>query len=131
MDPAVFAAVIAASVSLLTLIVSVVAQAYGIRKTSSGTAETLKQLDRTLAEQRDRTLNERFATAADRLGSDKPPAVQLAGVYAMAGLADDWEKNRQTCVDVLCAYLRMPYVPDPGDEASVPERLAFQADRKS
>jgi Pentapeptide repeats (9 copies) len=36
----------------------------------------------------------------------------------MAGLADDWEKkeNRQTCVDVLCAYLRLPYDPAPGDE---------------
>src|SRR5262249_20081588 len=32
------------------------------------------QLDRTLAEQRTQTLNERFATAADKLGSDKPPA---------------------------------------------------------
>jgi hypothetical protein len=40
MNPAVVAAVIAASVSLLTLIVSVVAQTYGIRKTSSGTEET-------------------------------------------------------------------------------------------
>jgi hypothetical protein len=26
----------------------------------------------------------------------------------MAGLADDWEENRQACADVLCAYLRMP-----------------------
>jgi hypothetical protein len=24
----------------------------------------------------------------------------------MAGLADDWKQNRQTCVDVLCGYLR-------------------------
>ena len=23
--------------------------------------------------------------------------------------------RRQTCIDVLCAYLRMPYEPDPGD----------------
>jgi hypothetical protein len=38
------------------------------------------QLDSTLAEQRTRTLNERFATAASQLGSDKPPAVRLAGV---------------------------------------------------
>jgi hypothetical protein len=30
----------------------------------------------------------------------------------MVGLADDWEGQRQTCVDVLCAYLRIPY--DPG-----------------
>ena len=40
----------------------------------------------------------------------------------MAGLADDWPENRQTCVDVLCAYLRMPYEPDPGESASAPER---------
>ena len=48
----------------------------------------------------------------------------------MAGLADDWPENRQTCVDVLCAYLRMPYEPDPGDEAPGPERLAFRASRE-
>lgn len=96
-------------------------------------SKTLKaqseQLDRTLAEQRIRTLNERFATAAGQLGSDKP-AVRLAGVYAMAGLADDWAENRQTCVDVLCAYLRMPYEPDPGQEVSQQQRLAFQALRQ-
>jgi hypothetical protein len=50
-----------------------------------------EQLDRTLAEQRTRTLNERFDTVAEQLGSDKPPAVRLAAVYAMAGLADDWQ----------------------------------------
>ena len=88
------------------------------------------QLEATLAEQRTRTLNERFSTAADKLGGDKPPAVRLAGVYAMAGLADDWKENRQTCVDVLCAYLRMPYEPDPGDQALGPDRLAFRANRE-
>ena len=119
MNPAVVAAIIAAGVSVLTLIGTLTAQYYGRRATS-------KELDRTLAEQRTRTLNERFATAADRLGSDKPPAVRVAGVYAMAGLADEWEENRQTCVEVLCGYLRMPYEPDPGDKASEPERLAFR-----
>ena len=76
-----------------------------------------EQLDSTLAEQRTRTLNERFDTVAEQLGSDKSPAVRLAAVYAMAGLADDWQDHRQTCVDVLCAYLRMPYEPGPGDDA--------------
>src|SRR5690349_14788089 len=123
MGSAVVAAIIAASVSVLTLIGTLAAQYFGRRATS-------RELDRTLAEQRTRTLNERFATAADRLGSDKPPAVRLAGVYAMAGLADDWEKNRQTCVDVLCGYLRMPYEPDRGDKAPRPERLAFRASRE-
>src|SRR6516164_1439959 len=122
MSPEVTAAIIAASVSFLTLIGTLAAQYFGRRATS-------KQLDKTLAEQRTRTLNERFATAAEQLGSDKP-AVRLAGVYAMAGLADDWEENRQTCVDVLCAYLRMPYEPDPGQDAPEPQRLAFQAIRE-
>jgi hypothetical protein len=86
------------------------------------------QLDRTLTEQRTRTLNERFATATGQLGSDTP-TIRLAGVYAMAGLADDWEENRQTCVDVLCAYLRIPYEPDPGQDAPE-QQLAFQAIRE-
>jgi len=133
MSPEVTAAIIAASVSGLTLIGTLAAQYFGRRATSRDTQQALeeqrKQLDKTLAEQRTRTLNERFATAAEQLGSDKP-AVRLAGVYAMAGLADDWEENRQTCVDVLCAYLRMPYEPDPGQDAPAPLRLAFQAIRE-
>jgi hypothetical protein len=48
----------------------------------------------------------------------------------MAGLADDWQDHRQMCVDVLCAYLRMPYEPGPGDDAPVEKRLAFQASRE-
>ena len=47
-------------------------------------------MNQTLGEQRTRTFNERFATTAEQLGSDNPPEVRLAGVYAMAGLADDW-----------------------------------------
>src|SRR5262245_16345958 len=123
MNPAVVAAIIAASVSVLTLIGTLAAQYFGRRATS-------KELDRTVAEQRARMLNERFATAADRLGIDKPPAVRLAGVYAMAGLADDWPANRQTCVDVLCAYLRLPYEPDPGDDAPTEKRLDFHGGRE-
>src|SRR6516162_7610720 len=134
MEPQVVAAIIAAGVSALTLIGTLAAQYFGRRATSQDTKEAFKeqreQLDRTLAEQRTRTLNERFATAAGQLGSDKPPAVRLAGVYAMAGLADDWEANRQTCVDVLCAYLRLPYDPDPGEDADSAERAAYQANRE-
>ena len=47
----------------------------------------------------------------------------------MAGLADDWPENRQTCVDILCAYLRLPYEPDPGDEPPA-ERAAYRANRE-
>src|SRR5690348_13850081 len=48
----------------------------------------------------------------------------------MAGLADDWPESRQTCVDVLCGYLPMPYEPDPGQNAPRPERFALQASRE-
>jgi pentapeptide repeat protein len=149
MSPQVEAAIIAASVGVLTLIATVATQYLGRRATSRDTEKTLdrtfaqqreqldktlaeqrEQLDRTLTEQRTRTLNERFATAAGQLGGDKPPAVRLAGVYAMAGLADDWKENRQTCVDVLCAHLRMPYYPDPGQDAPEPKRLTYRANRE-
>jgi uncharacterized protein YjbI with pentapeptide repeats len=83
------------------------------------------------AEEREaaRLFNERFATAAGQLGNDSP-AVQLAGLYAMAGLADDWPQQRQTCVDVLCAYLRMPYEPEPTADAPAQMRQAFRAGRE-
>lgn len=57
-------------------------------------------------------LTERYATASSLLGHEEP-AVRLAGVYAVAALADDWPGQRQACIDVLCAYLRMPYQPQP------------------
>ncbi|MEU2565134.1 pentapeptide repeat-containing protein [Streptomyces longispororuber] len=58
---------------------------------------------------------ERFSQAVEQLGSDSP-AVRLGGVHALAGLADDAPTHdlRQTCIDVLCAYLRLPFSPDPG-----------------
>src|SRR5215831_4976237 len=89
-----------------------------------------EQPDRTLADQRTRTLNERFDTVAERLDTDRPPAVRVAGVYAMAGLADDWPQHRQMCVEVLCACLRMPYEPEPADDAPVEKRLAWRAGRE-
>ncbi|MFF3113437.1 pentapeptide repeat-containing protein [Kitasatospora sp. NPDC057904] len=82
-----------------------------------------------LEHERTRLLNERFATAAGLLGHDEA-ACRLAGVHAMAGLADDWSEHRQTCIDVLCAYLRMPYSPRPGATAPAEERLNWQAGRE-
>jgi hypothetical protein len=54
----------------------------------------------------------RYSAAAEQLGHEAAP-VRLAGAYALARLADDWPDERQACVDVLCAYLRLPYDPDP------------------
>ncbi len=57
-------------------------------------------------------LRDRYTNAAEQLGDDSA-AVRLAGVFAMAALADDWSMRSeaaesQTCIDVLCAYLRAP-----------------------
>ncbi|MER7788800.1 pentapeptide repeat-containing protein [Streptomyces sp. NPDC097640] len=54
---------------------------------------------------------ERFTTAVSQLGAESA-AVRLGGVHALAGLADDapTRELRQTCIDVLCAYLRLPYL---------------------
>ncbi|MEV7457540.1 pentapeptide repeat-containing protein [Pseudarthrobacter oxydans] len=82
------------------------------------TAERQHTLDERKQGAVDKTdLRARYTTAAEQLGHEKP-AVRLAGVYAMAALADDWhsaeeDEQRQICVDVLCAYLRMEYAPEP------------------
>ncbi|WP_433711539.1 pentapeptide repeat-containing protein [Nocardia sp. CA-084685] len=60
---------------------------------------------------------ERFGAAAGQLGASDV-AVRIAGVYAMAGAADESDGlRRQQCIDVLCGYLRLPYDPDHGGSA--------------
>jgi hypothetical protein len=56
----------------------------------------------------ERRITELYTKAAEQLGSDKAP-VRLAGLYALERLAQDNPTQRQTIVNVLCAYLRMPY----------------------
>lgn len=72
-----------------------------------------------------------YTRAADQIGSDKAP-VRLAGMYALERLAQENPEQRQTIVNVLCAYLRMPYTlpdePFPTDDAA-PEVLATHRDR--
>jgi hypothetical protein len=82
---------------------------------TSGTGQTVSY--RKQRGEEDKAFTDRYAAAAEHLGHGKA-AVRLAGVYALARLADDWEPHRQTCIDVLCAYLRMPYdpeSPEPGE----------------
>lgn len=72
----------------------------------------------------ERRVTELYGKAADQLGSDKAP-VRLAGVYALERLAQDQPQHRQTVVNLLCAYLRMPYTPpkDQGDKEAAQEQL--------
>ena len=64
----------------------------------------------TITDATERRVTELYAKAADQLGSDKAP-VRLAGLYALERLAQDNPSQRQTIVNVICAYLQMPYTP--------------------
>ena len=65
-----------------------------------------------------RRITELYTKAADQLGSDQAP-VRLAGLYALERLAHSTAEHRQTIVDVICAYLRMPYTPPPPETPQV------------
>ena len=99
----------------IKIVLSLVA---GIGAVVALTVAYRKQDHSEAAEHREDTklFTERFTKASEQLGSDQA-AVRLAGVYALAGLADDWKDGRQTCIEVLCAYMRMPYTP-PADDTS-------------
>ncbi|WP_053717863.1 pentapeptide repeat-containing protein [Saccharothrix sp. NRRL B-16348] len=60
----------------------------------------------------ERRTTELFTRAVEHLGSDKVP-VRYGGLYALERLAQDNPQYRQTTVNVLCAYLRVPYAPRP------------------
>lgn len=67
-------------------------------------------------------LLKRFAASAEQLGNEQP-SVRIAGLYAMARLADDWPDQRQVCVNVLCGYVRMPWDLDDRRDAQVHQSL--------
>ena len=58
----------------------------------------------------ERRITELYTKAVEQLGSDKAP-VRLGGLYALERLAQDNQAQRQTIVNVICAYLRMPFPP--------------------
>lgn len=76
--------------------------------------------------------NDRFTAAYTELGNEQA-AARLGAVYALAHLADDAPTTelRQTCISVLCSYLRMPHAPEPeGDGSGPTERQEYEAFRE-
>jgi hypothetical protein len=70
--------------------------------------------------ERESNFHDRFTAAATQL-SDVKSGIRQAGAYALAALANDWDRHgketgdpalgraeRQVCIDILCAYLRDP-----------------------
>lgn len=73
----------------------------------------------------DKLFTERYTQAVAQLGIPAA-AVRLGGVYALARIADDSERDRPTCIKVLCAYLRMPYDPKTAEPAEQQVRTTAQ-----
>ncbi|MEU6741925.1 hypothetical protein [Streptosporangium sandarakinum] len=65
-------------------------------------------------------MTELYTKAVEQLGRDKA-ALRLGGLYALERLAQDSPGHRQIIVNVICAYLRMPYTPPEPAPAPDPE----------
>ena len=60
-------------------------------------------------EEQDRTYErELYAKAVEQLGHEKAP-VRLGALYSLERLGEDRPERQQIIVDVICAYLRMPF----------------------
>ncbi len=87
-------------------------------------ATVLTDLDAT-----ERRITELYTKAVEQLGNDKAP-VRLGGLYALERLAQDNPAHRQTIVNVICAYLRMPFSPTaPPMSKPEPEAADEQGER--
>lgn len=83
----------------------------------------LDNRERALAHQQhdaaERRLTELYLKAVEQLGSAHA-AVRHGGLYALERVAQDNPSQRQTVVNVICAYLRNPYTPPPATSGSRP-----------
>lgn len=86
------------------------------RSTEVGLTQQERTLEATIADADEKRITELYTKAAEQIGHDKAP-VRLAGIYALERLAQDNPRHRQTIVNVLCAYLRMPFPYEEPDTA--------------
>lgn len=55
---------------------------------------------------RDANRTTRYTEAIKQLGDESSFAIRLGGIYALERIAQDSDRDRQTILDVLCAFLR-------------------------
>ncbi len=91
--------VLKVSIALAGIVGAVLTGVYAYRKQRLSESDALRA-------DADHLLN-RFSKASDQLGH-ADAAVRLAGVYAIAALADAWPDQRQMCINVLTSYLQLP-----------------------
>jgi Pentapeptide repeats (9 copies) len=106
-----------------------------VRVSQDGLHATREQMQHTLEATREQLnlteqgqVTDRYTRAVEQLGHEKAP-VRLGALYSLEHLAQDNPGYRQTVVDVLCAYLRMPYTlpAQPEWEAKHVEKMASPA----
>jgi pentapeptide repeat protein len=80
----------------------------------------------------ERRITDLYDKAVEKLGSEKA-AVRFGGLYALERLAQHTPNQQAAVTKVLCAYLRMPYLPpgeDPGLDAEEETRLRYERRRE-
>jgi hypothetical protein len=94
-----------------------------VRVSQDGLHATREQMQHTLETTRQQLnlteqgqVTDRYTRAVEQLGHEKAP-VRLGALYSLEHLAQDNSEYRQTVVDVVCAYLRMPYALPPRNES--------------
>ncbi len=73
----------------------------------------------------EKNVTELYTKAADQLGSEEAP-VRLAGLYALERLAHNNPGQRQSIVNVICAYLRMPFTSPDAQPPAVADEAQFK-----
>jgi hypothetical protein len=75
----------------------------------------------------EKRITELYTKAVEQVGSDNM-VIRLGGLYALERLAQNHPQQRQTIVNLICAYLRMPYVPPGGYSAVAASGDAAEAE---
>lgn len=117
-EPLTQAQILTAAFATATAAGAVTALVVGIRKQALSEQAARQELTS--------AFTERFRQAASQIGGQSP-AERIAGVYAMAALADDYPGRAQLCADVLCGYMRLPWDPERDSlaDSSIDTTLAF------
>ncbi|MEV0698228.1 pentapeptide repeat-containing protein [Saccharopolyspora sp. NPDC050389] len=88
-------------------------------------AETKAREEQVAADNRhdaqERRITDLYSAAGEQLGSADAP-VRIAALLTLERLAQHNPDHRQPVIDLLCAYLRMPFFPPDTDDTTTPGR---------
>lgn len=82
----------------------------GFKASRESRLSTERLAEKTDNREKEAARHDRYTRIAEQLASEKT-SIQLSGVYSLSALSDDWHATgndalRDSCIDLLCAYLR-------------------------